>query len=149
MPEQNWVIVPGVSVGPIALGMSESEVRAALGKPTESRSRDGMLTLSYGSLRVFCLHGLVSMIVCELGSPVEGPHGVTAGMTWMDASRRLGELTFDEEEALWFAPDQPGILYDIARPMAPGEQPVNPPYVPELYEVSEPDTAIVRSIFVQ
>lgn len=146
-----WRVQPGAAVGPLVLGMTEPEVREAIGAPMSVQRRGGMTTLDHGFVAVMLLDGVVTMIVIDLDAQIEiGGNGIRPGMPLRDLVSHLGSpLTYDEEEGLWCSADTEGVWFEIARPADVGEDPIDPPYVPEQYDISRPESALVRRIFVQ
>jgi hypothetical protein len=56
--------------------------------------------------------------------------------------------TYGEDEGLWASSGALGLWYELARPPHAGEQPIDPPLVPELYEVLNRAEAHVRVLEV-
>lgn len=146
----NWEVEPGASVGPVTLGMTEVEVRRSMGAPLSTRERSGMTTLDYDIVTVMLLEDVVTMIVIEFGAPIEVAVGIKTGVSLAELQSKLREsLVYDEEEGLWRSAEVKGVWYEICRPAQDGEEPIDPPYVPEQYDISQPERAVVRRVFVQ
>jgi len=146
------IVRPGVGIGSVELGMSAADVERAAGAPLRRRERGGFETLYFASMTVG-IHGEgVRMVVAEPASSarLESPDAVRLGMAVSALADALGaDLLYEEEEGLWRSDAHEGVLFEIARPADPGEEPIDPPLVPELYEITRPETAVLRRMFVQ
>ena len=132
----------------VSLGDSESDVARVLGSPSVSDCRESHLFLEYPDLTVVLRDDLVFMLIAESPACGRTPEGVSVGATWPQLSELLGDVEYDEEEGLWASCSRPGVWYEVVRPAHSFEQPLDPPYVPELYSVSDGRLAHVRRIFV-
>jgi hypothetical protein len=147
-----WNVSPGTAIGPIELGMSESDVERAAGPPLSTSERSIVRTLRYGVVTVILVSGSVTTIVAEYESEAEvvGLAPIRVGMPFSELRYEIGtDLLYDDEEGLWRVPGRDGLLLEVARPAEHWEQPIDPPFVPEQYEVTRPELALVHRIFVQ
>ncbi len=145
---KGWLIVPG-SVGPVVLGDLSTDVRFALGEPVSVTKAGTFENYLYGDISVTFQSGRVSMVVSELESEAATSSGIVTGCGLSELIAAVGEIAYEEEEGLWQAEGDVTIFYELVRWQRSGEEAINPPYVPELFEISEPDDAIVLRIFVQ
>jgi hypothetical protein len=140
-------IHPGVGIGAYRLGLTELEVLGSCGHPHRVWGRGGLRFLGYQGITVTVHEGVVNMVIAETPEAAITASGVNVGTSFV----RLvsdGPLQYDEEQALWFRASEPGVWYEIARPPSPGETPIDPPLVPELYGVTMPTQAVVQRIYV-
>ncbi|MGB3410199.1 MAG: hypothetical protein WBA45_03300 [Microthrixaceae bacterium] len=146
-----WNVRPGESVGPLVLGMPEEEVTHAIGEPMSRKNRREMTSLDYGFITIMLFQGVVTMIVIEMNAQIEVAEcGIKPGALVRDLVSFLeSPLTYDQEEGLWRSADLEGLWFEVARPAEAGEDPIEPPYVPEQYDITRPESALVRRVFVQ
>lgn len=148
----DWIVRPGIGVGAVELGMSSDAVRQAVG-PSLRRSVRGEFELLYfEAITVGLMRGRVTMTVAEQASlaRLEDHSTVRVGVPFTELQHALDEpLHYVEEEGLWSSAAHGGVLFEIARPADPGEEPVDPPLVPELYNITRPSVAVLRRMFVQ
>jgi len=145
----DWSIQPGKGVGPARLGTTRNDMRASLGDPLEETgSSTGFTQLKYPRVTV-CFHDeRCEMIIVEHACSATAPNGVSVGMKWEDLIKTCPSIVFDCETDLWMDPDTPGLWYEIAAPPKTGDEPLNPPWISERFEVQDPERAFVRSIYV-
>ncbi len=151
-PRFDWFVRPGVGIGPIELGMSAAAVEQLVSLPRRESERGGIRFLYFEGLTVVLQGGCVSMVVAEPSSmaQLEGSTDIRVGMSYKALADSLpAALSYDDEEGLWRSEVYEGVLFEIARPAEPGEEPIDPPFVPELHDVTRPETAVVRRMFVQ
>lgn len=141
-------LVPSFSMCGVRLGDSESEVRRVLGDPMSSRGEPAVLFLEYASITVALLDESVHMLIAEPSFTGETPEGLSVGTSWERVIETLEDVEYSEDEGLWFSPRHPGVWYEIARPAQGFEQPLDPPFESEHHEVSQPQNAFVRRMFV-
>lgn len=142
-------IIPRKSIGGVNLGDSYDDVLARLGGPSEKSDKGEDSSLTYPGLSIAFRHGVAFQLEAEEGYEGKTPDGVYVGMSWKTLKAMYGELKFDCDECyFWFVPGIEGLGFDIARPPRPHEQPIEPPYVGEVYEVMDVDNAFVRDIYV-
>lgn len=142
------ILGPGFSMGGVRLGDSMPDVLQALGKPHATREKESHLFMEYDNLTVILLEESVFTLIAETPSCGQTVEGIAVGTTWRQVAELLDDVEYDEEEGLWVSPSRPGIWYEIVRPARSNEQPLDPPYVPELYAVADERSAHVRRIFV-
>lgn len=143
---------PGIGIGAVELGMSAAEVERVAGSPLRRTERGGFESLYFASMTVGILCERVTMVVAEPASSarLEGVDNVRLGMAYTELREALrAALRYDEEEGLWRSEAHQGVLFEIARPAEPGEEPLDPPLVPELYDITRPAAAVLRRMFVQ
>ena len=148
----DWIVRPGIGVGAIELGMSAPDVERVAGPPLRRSERGGFESRYFAAMTVGLLWDRVTMVVAEPSSSarLESDHDVRLGMAYAELRDALStELCYDEEEGLWRSDAHEGVLFEIARSADPGEEPIDPPLVPELYDITRPDTAVLRRMFVQ
>jgi hypothetical protein len=134
-------------VGDATIGMTLEDVTAALGEPLSVREGEDAV-VDYPGLQVTLYEGHVHMLIVESPTVGQTELGVSVGMSWKDLKRRVGPLEYDEENGLWISKRTPGIWYEVARPPRDYEEPIDPPFVTEVYEISDPKNAVVRRIYV-
>lgn len=141
-------LVAGHSIGGVGLGDSQADVIRVLGQPLTTREKGASVFLEYDGLTVLLLDGSVFNLIAETPSCGRTKTGIRVGTSWMDLKRLSDDVEFDEEEGSWFSPSEPGVWYQVVRPAHDFEEPLDPPYVPEMYLVSDEDGAFVRRMFV-
>lgn len=132
----------------VNLGNSEREVLQVLGEPNASHGEDSYQFLEYEHVTVVLLDGSVFMLIAESPSCGSTKAGIKVGTSWRHLVESLGEVEYDEEEGLWASPAHPGVWFEVVRPARSYEQPLDPPYVPELYAIADDHLAHVRRIYV-
>lgn len=148
----NLMVRPGIGIGAVELGMSAAEVERVAGSPLRRTERGGFESLYFASVTVGILCEQVTMVVAEPASSarLQGVPSVQVGMAYAELREALRtDLSYDEEEGLWRSDAHEGVLFEIARPADPGEEPIDPPLIPELYDISRPEAAVLRRMFVQ
>ncbi len=148
----DWIVRPGIGVGVVELGMSAADVERLAGSPLRRSERGGFESLYFAAMTVGLVCGRVTMVVAEPASfaRLKSDHDLHIGMAYAELRDALTtELRYDEEEGLWRSDAHEGVLFEIARPADPGEEPIDPPLVPELYDITRPDAALLRRMFVQ
>ncbi len=140
-------IAPG-RVLDVQLGMPPEAVQRILGEPQTRRGSGGMLFLQYPGIEVAFHNGLANMLIVEAAEIGRTEAGAYAGMPLRELSRVVGELTYDEDQHLWTTARTDGIWYEIARPPREGEEPLDPPLCAEVWLISDPESAVLRRIYV-
>lgn len=103
--DRSWVVVPGVAVGPVRIGMSQADVRAAVGEP-ERTSLGAWEYLSGGFAVTFSpsRHTVTAILGGNAGDPhgalvkafvARTAEGIGMGSTRSAAVRSLGEPEAD------------------------------------------------------
>jgi hypothetical protein len=132
----------------VNLGNSERDVLRLLGEPNASRGEETYHFLEYEDVTVVLLDNSVFMLIAESPACGSTKAGIKVGMSWRQLVESLGDVEYDEEEGLWASASHPGVWYEVVRPARSYEQPLDPPYVPELYAVADDHLAHVRRIYV-
>lgn len=132
----------------VSLGDSEPAVLRVLGAPNAYRGTEGYRFLEYDDLTVVLLDDSVFMLIAESPACGRTPEGIEVGAPWLQLVDLLGNVEYDEEEGLWASASHPGLWYEVVRPAHSYEQPLDPPYVPELYSVANDRVAHVRRVYV-
>jgi len=144
-------IEPGLAIGRLRLGMSREEVLAICGTPVRVRGRqpEALTILDFGLMRVGLNGWVATMLIAEDATAGETSDGIRVGASWARLVAIRGEPTYDAEETgSWVDALEPGIWYDIARPVQPGEETIDPPFRGERLFVEDPEHAFVRRIYV-
>lgn len=142
-------IIPMEGLAGVKIGQSRKVVVAKLGEPNRVRlGAEGYEFLHYHGVTVCLRQGLAYEIVAEEGYRGRTREGVNVGATWHELRKIHPNITFHEDERLWYVPGIDGLSFDLVRPPRSEEQPINPPWVDEEYEVLDPNHAFVRSIAV-
>ena len=141
-------ITPNASIGWFKLDATESQIRRFAGEPDHERKREGIRFLFYDQLTVGLFKGQDTMLIAESPLAGETPKGIKVGTSWDALTRQLGPMEYDEENGLWYSHHERGLWFEVVRPSRPDESPIDPPFVPEQYEVNDPDQATVRRIYV-
>lgn len=147
-----WEVTPGFAIGPVELGMLESDIVRVAGIPLRTSERSGVRTLYFEAVTVVLVRDSVSTIVAEppSGAEVIGSSSIRVGMPFEELQPHVrSALEYDDEEGLWRSGAQEGLLLELARHADPGEEALDPPFVPEQYDMTRPEMAVVRRIFVQ
>lgn len=133
----------------VVIGDSEPTVHQKLGVPKSVRQRaPGYAIQEWQNLSIAFDLGSAVMLIAEDPTVGQTKAGIAVGATWRDLEQACGPVTFDAEQSLWTSPLEPGIWYEVVRPALPTEQPLDPPFVDEVYEVTDPGHAHVRRIYV-
>jgi L-threonylcarbamoyladenylate synthase len=145
------VIEPGRSIGRLRLGMTRDEVLAICGDPilVSGPRPEESEGLDFAAVAVALSNGRVSGLIAQ--EPVGGQtaDGIAVGVQWTHLSAVRGEPTYEPEElGLWVDARDPGIGYDIARPLQQGDETIDPPFKGVRGVVTDPEQAFVRRIFV-
>ncbi|MEA3502003.1 MAG: hypothetical protein U9R47_04455 [Actinomycetota bacterium] len=141
-------ILPGSSMCGVSLGDSKPDVLRVLGAPNASQIKESHQFLEYEDLTVVLLDDSVFMLIAESPACGRTPEGIKVGAPWRQLVESLGDVEYDEEEGLWASASHPGVWYEVVRPAHSYEQPLDPPYVPELYSVGDDRVAHVRRVYV-
>ncbi|MGH8990641.1 MAG: hypothetical protein ACRDZ7_03845 [Acidimicrobiia bacterium] len=107
-----------------------------------------MRFLEFGAVTVAVVNGRAAMPIAERADAGMTPAGVAMGLPWKLLASGFDDLRYDENEGLWYSGQERGAWYEVARPPRGDEHPIDPPLVPEQYDVTDPERAIVRRIFV-
>ncbi|MGH8992692.1 MAG: hypothetical protein ACRDZ7_14385 [Acidimicrobiia bacterium] len=107
-----------------------------------------MRFLEFGAVTVALVDGRAAMLIAERPDAGITPAGVSVGLPWTLLASRFDDLRYDEDEGLWCSDQERGAWYEVARQPRPDEHPIDPPLVPEQYDVTDPERASVRRIFV-
>ena len=107
-----------------------------------------MVFLNYPGLVITLYDGSVNMLVVESSAVGSTAAGVSVGISWRNLQRIAGSVIYDGDQGLWRSAEEPGIWYELARPLQEGEEPIDPPLVAEQYEVLDPAHSVVRRIYV-
>lgn len=149
---QDEPIVPLEGLAGVLLGWSRRQVEAKIGKPeraTEEHKPEYSRTLLfYKAFHVYLENDAVYVLYAEVGYRGTTPEGVRAGATWGELIRVYPGVIFSEEEDVWYVPGIDGLGFLISRPPRPREQPVNPPWVREMYFIQDPERAFIDAIEV-
>lgn len=105
--DPSWVVVPGKAVGPIRIGMSQEQVRAAVGE-AEQTSLGGWEYPAGGYAVLFDKdrHIVDAIVAGDAGSPhgplvkafvARTPEGIGMGSTRTEVLKALGEPTADKK----------------------------------------------------
>jgi hypothetical protein len=144
-------IEPGLAIGRLRLGMSREEVLAICGTPVRVRGRqpEALTILDFGLMRVGLNGWVATMLIAEDATAGETSDGIAVGSSWARLVAVRGEPTYEiEETGSWVDALEPGIWYDIARPLQPGEETLDPPFGGEHQVIEDPEHAFVRRIYV-
>ena len=142
------LIEPGQGVGIIRLGMDREAIVATCGHPTQERGDDRVRLLDFVGLTVGLLDDATNMIVVESVDAGVTSDGIRVGASWSVLIGKRGVPVYDEEAGAWEDVGQPGIWYDLARPLREDEKPRDQPFEGEYWEITDPGRAYVRGIYV-
>jgi hypothetical protein len=119
-----------------------------MGEPPRTSQRNGITFFYYDDITVGFEDGSVSMVIAESTSSAQTEIGITVGMKWLDLQRILGDLVYVENAGLWSSPNLPGIYYEICKTESNGESASRDLLVDELYEITNPNRAFIRRIYI-
>jgi hypothetical protein len=155
MPETGHLgglIQPGMSIGRLRLGMTRVEVEAILGSSSRVMGPrpEQVLMLEYPSVRVLLNFGVVANLIALNDLAGATTDGIAVGTSWRRLLAVRGEPVYEIDEAgAWIDALDPGMMYDIARPLKMGEQTLDPPYAGEYQVIVDPEHAFIRRIFIR
>lgn len=141
-------VVPGESMGGVRLGWTQAEVIAFRGRPTEVRQNEDSVTIFYEDLEVDLRDDSVFEIITRSSSFKVPSSGAGVGTPWRALERLLPDIEYDEEEALWYSPSEPGVWYRVVAPKRGRRRQGDSEVEWEMYDVADPEKAYVDTIFV-
>lgn len=104
--------------------------------------------LGYPDLTAVLDRGRVSMLIAEPTYAGQTVHGFGVNTPVARVLELVGDVWYDEAQALWRFAGGGHVFLEIVRPPRAAESPIDAPYVVEAYKLLDPERALVRRIYL-